>query len=68
MVQKKIGRIEYARAELKRLRQRAALAAEEIHKGTKDLADPEISVENKKKTSLIRTGTSSNRNCDFLLP
>ena len=48
-MQKKMGRIAYVRAELERLRQRAALAAEEIHKGTKDLADPEISVENKKK-------------------
>ena len=51
MVQRKIGHIEYVRAELERLRQRAALAAEEIHAGTKDLADPEISVENKKKQS-----------------
>ena len=49
MVKQKIGHIAYVRAELERLRQRAALAAEEIHKGTKDLADPEISVENKKK-------------------
>ena len=49
MVQEKMGHIAYVRAELSRLRQRAALAAEEIHKGTKDLADPEISVENKKK-------------------
>ena len=50
MVQKKVGRIHYVRVELNRLSQRAALAAEEIHKGTKDLADPEISVE-KNKTS-----------------
>ena len=46
-----MGNIAYIRAELERLRQRAALAAEEIHKGTKDLADPEIPVEKKKKTS-----------------
>ena len=31
MVQKKIGHIAYVRAELERLRQRAALAAEVIH-------------------------------------
>ena len=37
-----MGNIAYIRAELERLRQRAALAAEEIHKGTKPLADPEI--------------------------
>ena len=50
LVKQKMGHIAYVRAELERLRQRAALAAEEIHKGTKDLADPEISV-GKKKTS-----------------
>ena len=46
-----MGDIAYIRAELERLRQRAALAAEEIHKGAKDLADPEIFVEKKKKNS-----------------
>ena len=40
--QKQMGHSAYVRAELERMRQRAALAAEEIHKGTKDLADPEI--------------------------
>ena len=40
-----MGNIAYIRAELERLRQRAALAAEEIRKGTKDFADPEIFVE-----------------------
>ena len=48
-MQKKMGRIEYVRAELERLRQRATIAAEEIHSGSKDLDDPEISVDNKKK-------------------
>ena len=47
MVQKKMGNIAYIRAELARLRQRTALAAEQIHKGTKDLADPKIFVEKK---------------------
>ena len=42
MVQKKMGNIAYIRAELERLRQRAALAAEEIHTCTKPLADPEM--------------------------
>ena len=42
MVQKKMGDIAYIRAELGRMRQRAALAAEEIHRATKPLADPEI--------------------------
>ena len=54
MVQKKMGNIAYIRRELDRLRQRAAVAAQEINKGTKDLADPEIFVENKKKISEAR--------------
>ena len=48
-MQKRMGRIKYARAELERLRQRATIAAEEIHSGSKDLEDPEIYVDNKKK-------------------
>ena len=48
MARKKMGNSAYIRFELERLRQRAALAAEEIHNGTKDLADPEICVEKKK--------------------
>ena len=50
MVQKRIGHKAYVRAELEKMRQRAALAAEVIHKGTKDLAEPEISVEKKKQS------------------
>ena len=42
MVQKKMGHIAYIKSELERLRQRAALAALEIHSGLKPLADPEI--------------------------
>ena len=48
-MQKRMGRIKYARTELERLRQRATIAAEEIHSGSKDLEDPEIYVDNKKK-------------------
>ena len=51
-----MGNIAYIRAELERLRQRAALAAEEIHKGTNDMADLEIFVE-KKKNSQARIKT-----------
>ena len=43
MTRIQIGRMTYIREELERLRQRAELAAEEIHKGTNNLADPEIS-------------------------
>ena len=48
-MQKKMGRIEYVRAELSRLRQRATIAAEEVHSGSKDLDDPEIYIDNRKK-------------------
>ena len=48
MVEKKMGRIRYAKEELERLRKRAAVAAEEIHTGSKDLADPEVTLEKKK--------------------
>ena len=41
MTQKQIGMMTYSREELKILRQRAALGADEIHQGTKNLADPE---------------------------
>ena len=49
LAQKRMGHIAWARSELQRLRSRAKLAAEEIHKGTKDLDDPEISRMNNKK-------------------
>ena len=47
MTQKQIGRMTCIREELKRLRQRAALAADEIHQGTNNLAGPEV-LEHKK--------------------
>ena len=52
MVQKKMGNSAYIRAELERLGQRAVLAAEEIHKGTKDLADPEIVVDRRRRKGI----------------
>ena len=58
MAQKKMGRVTYIRAELERLRQRAALAAEAIHAKPNPLADPEIegcSGLRKRRRTLIRT-------------
>ena len=49
MTQKQIGRMTYIREELKRLRHRAAMAAEELHQSTENLADPEV-LANKKGT------------------
>ena len=42
MTQKQMGRMTYIREELKRLRHRAAMAAEELHQSTENLADPEV--------------------------
>ena len=42
MIQKQMGRMTYIREELKRLRHRAAMAAEELHQSTENLADPEV--------------------------
>ena len=42
MIQKQMGRITYIREELKRLRHRAAVAADELHQSTENLADPEV--------------------------
>ena len=51
MVETRMGRTEYVRLELERLRRRALVAAEELHTGSEDLADPEVAVENKKKAA-----------------
>ena len=48
MVQKKRGGIQFCRDELERLKGRAAVAAETLLKGTKNLPDPEVNVEKKK--------------------
>ena len=49
MIQKQMGRIYYIREELKRLRHRAAMAAEELHQSTENLADPEVLANKKDK-------------------
>ena len=49
MTQKQIGRMTYIREELKRLRHRAAMAAEELHQSTENLADPEVLANKKNK-------------------
>ena len=49
--QKRMGNIAYTRAELDRLRKRAADAAEAVHQSCSGgLADPEIVVEKKRRT------------------
>ena len=48
-MQKKMGRMKYVRAELSRLRQRATMAAEEVHSGSKDLDDPEIYIDTRRR-------------------
>ena len=53
MVKKKRGRIQFCRDELERLKRRAAVAAETLLKGTKNLPDPEVNVE-KKKTPNVK--------------
>ena len=50
-----MGNIAFIRAELERLRERAALAAEEIHSDTKDFADLEICVQEQKNTEAQTT-------------
>ena len=47
MTDAKIGKLTYMREELKRRRQRAALAAEAVHQGGRKLADPAV-LEHKK--------------------
>ena len=66
MVEKKMGRKKYVKEELERLRQRAAVAAEEIHTGSKDLADPEVTLEKKKKPLRIKPSVASMRSSKMM--
>ena len=52
LAEKKMGNIVHTRAELEKLRQRAAAAAEEMHRGSRDLSDPEVTVGRKKSSHL----------------
>ena len=47
MTEAKIGKLTYMMEELKRLRERAAAAAEAVHQGGGKLADPEVLENNK---------------------
>ena len=49
LIEIQMGRITYIREELKRLRHRAAMAAEELHQSTENLADPEVLANKKNK-------------------